>query len=992
MVRCRLEGPSQETALALDEPVPFALRIGRTNNGTSVDNSNKTFRIDESQLVEVLPGPESLDFGDYKLVGEIASGAMGVVYRAHQISLNRTVALKMIRAGRLAAEEEIRRFRVEAEAAAALDHPNIVPIYEIGAREGHNFFTMKLVEGRSLSALVEEFRARDAAWLRRVVALVVKICRAIQHAHERGVLHRDIKPGNILLDEAGEPHVTDFGLAKLVENDTQATMSGAIMGTPAYMAPEQAAGNTRGITTASDVYAVGALLYELAAGRRPFTTSSITELLEQVRSATPSSPRDFNSAVPRDLETICLKCLEKEPRHRYATAAALADELERWLSGVPVLARPISVWERAWKWMCRNPVLATAYSAAAVCALAAAIGITWQWRVARKERAQSFALNARLETQKAEGFFAENNSAAAFATLARVLRDDPGNRVAAARIDNRLYHHRVLVPLSEPLGAGATSAAFSPDGRLAFAGTNGQGAVLSVFPRLDASDAAHLPHGTARVIAHAFSGDGRLLAAGLESGARVWNLPAGNVAREFHWPTPVPFVGIASMDNKPSLVAVTNSAVLVCALESGAVLQCLPTDGEPIVAAALSPDGNRLAVASTAGAIWMRELAPTARWQVASNAHASVIRSLAFSANGAFVVSASADKRARVWSFGTSEPAFTFEADQSVLEASFGAGDLLVVTAGRDGVAQVWSTRNGKPVGASMIHPKAVNTARFSPDGQWVLTACDDGVARVWRATTGELTASASASARQLISASFNADGTRVVTVAEGLGARVWALTGGHRAQRAPLEAGLSTTNLFPRRIELPRTEQAAYAAAHADELTFADGTSDGLVAATASRDRTACLWNRQTGQPVSDPLAHDAPVNCAQFSADGRTLVTSTSSRKIRLWDTRSGQPISDWLNSPGPVAKVCLSADNHFVITADGWVWEVFAEQTPPPDWLPDFAESIAGIHYKASRVSEPVPAGKLAGLKQSLMAATGTNWINQWAKEFLNEIRLE
>jgi WD40 repeat protein/tRNA A-37 threonylcarbamoyl transferase component Bud32 len=957
-----------------------------------VDNSNKTFCIDESQLVEVLPGPASADFGDYKLLGEIASGAMGVVYRAHQVSLNRTVALKMIRAGRLAAEEEIRRFRVEAEAAAALDHPNIVPIYEIGAREGHNFFTMKLVEGRSLSAMVEEFRKHDAAWLRRVVVLVVKICRAIQHAHERGVLHRDIKPGNILLDEAGEPHVTDFGLAKLVENDTQATMSGAIMGTPAYMAPEQAAGNTRGITTASDVYAVGAILYELVSGRRPFTTASITELLEQVRSATPSSPREFNPAVSRDLETICFKCLEKEPAQRYATAAALADELERWLAGVPILARPIGAWERLLKWTRRNPLLASAYGAVGLCALAGAVGITWQWRVARMERAQSFALNARLETQKAEGLFAENNSAAGLASLARVLRDDPANRVAAARIVNRLYHHQTLVPLSEPLGAGASLAVFAPDGRLVMSGTNSDGAVLSVFPRLDGSDAAHLANGASRIIAQAVSGDGRMIAAGHEDGARVWHLPGGATAREFRWATPVPFVGFASVDNKPALLAVTNDSVLLCALDNGAALQRLPTSGEPIVTATLSPDGNRLAAASASGAIWMRELTPSAQWQVASNAHESVIRALAFSANGAFVVSAGADKRARVWPFGAGEAAFTFETEQSVLDAAFGAADTLVVTAGRDGVAQVWSTRNGKAVGAAMKHPKAVNTARFSLDGQWVLTACDDGVVRLWRASTGELMAAANASPRQLIGASFSPDGRRIVTVAEGLGARVWTLAGGQRSQRAPLDAGVSVSNLFPRRIELPRAEQAAYAAAHTDVLTFTDTSADGTLAATASRDRTACLWNRRDGQPVSNPLAHDAPVNCAQFSADGATLVTSTSSRKIRLWDARSGQPISDWLNSPGPVARVCLSADNHFVVTADGWVWEVFAGQTPPPAWLPDLAESVAGIRYQRNRVAQPVPAGILGELKRTMTTASGTNWMDRWAKEFLNEIPIE
>ncbi len=453
------------------------------------------------------PGAHVRYFGDYEVQAELGRGGMGVVYRARQVSLNRSVALKMIRSAALASDDEIRRFQNEAEAVARLDHPHIVPVYEVGEHDGQRYFSMKLIGGQPLHEAPGSYIANPNA----AAGLLVTVAEAIHHAHQRGILHRDLKPSNILLDEHGRPHVTDFGLAKRVEGDEGMTPSLAVLGTPGYMAPEQARGKTRLVTTLSDVYGLGAILYALMTGKAPFSGETALETLDRVRLQPPVAPSRIDPKVPRDLETICLKCLEKEPARRYASAEALAKDLSRYLAGEPILARPAGMAERAVKWARRSPAIAALLGLVALVTALGLAGVLWQWRqavVARRDaeresgraKSQPELAEERLQdslraraTERQQTELAEQRLYDARMNVVQsqweeycygdIMRQGLDAQLPAnqAGIDRRgfewFYWQRQLSSghmTVQQRDAGFNSVAYSPDGqRLAAAGTNG---------------------------------------------------------------------------------------------------------------------------------------------------------------------------------------------------------------------------------------------------------------------------------------------------------------------------------------------------------------------------------------------------------------------------------------------------------------------------------------------------------------------------------------
>jgi len=675
-------------------------------------------------------------FGDYELVEEIARGGMGVVYKARQVSLNRTVALKMILAGDFSSPAMIERFQTEAEAAARLEHPNIVPIFEIGTHEGQHYFSMRFVEGGTLAQKLTRSRRRKEAHepggssnskaeesnesshvgcysSKEAVRLMIKIARAVHHAHQRGIIHRDLKPGNILLDAAGEPHVADFGLAKLLEHDSALTQSATVLGTPAYMAPEQAEGQMKEATTAVDIYSLGAILYELLTGRPPFVGRSSLEVLMQVREREPASPQSIQPELDRDVAVICLKCLEKTPARRYGSAEALADELQRWLAHEPIQARQVTAPERAWKWAQRKPVVAGLAVALHLVAIVGIIGILWQ-----SSRANVEARNARRETKRAESelWNANLNEARALrmaggsgarvqsSALVQRLIQRPGlteeqilnlreeaiahmalvdvalptnwipkvsNKLLGWNSSLNLYARdtgservdlcefpsaRVIASFSGPSRATFNQAVFSSDDQFLAVRFSNAGGTIRVWK----VDTQELLLQTTGAENFRISPDSRTLAVLTTNGVVMHPLSAGSLARHLQPGRPARRVAFSPDSKQVAALPDSRDTVEIWDADSGEVHRSLSISFHPH-RVDWHPDGSRLIVGGDRGKLEMRNLLDHSEFDTTSTplpltGHVGYIDHLDVAADGSTAVTYAWDSSSRVWDLVSGRP------------------------------------------------------------------------------------------------------------------------------------------------------------------------------------------------------------------------------------------------------------------------------------------------------------------------------------------------
>jgi eukaryotic-like serine/threonine-protein kinase len=669
-------------------------------------------------------------FGDYELLEEIARGGTGVVYRARQVSLNRLVAVKMILAGLFASDAERKRFRLEAETAARLNHPNIVEIYEVGEHQGQPYFSMRLVEGASLATRsARELSVRDA------VCIMSKTTRAVHFAHQHGVLHRDLKPGNILLDSQGEPHITDFGLARLLERGSDLTLSGALLGSPAYMPPEQALGKAKHLTTAADVYGLGAVLYFLLTSQAPFTGATPVDIARRVAEEDPPSPRRFNPRLDPDLETICLKCLEKDPQRRYGSAEALADDLDRWFRYEPILARPAGALHRLGKWARREPRVA---GLVGLISLSFAFGVgsvVYEWRQAEAARRQAESARRAAETHSARAEAAERDATEKLrdSYLAQAhanrLTAEPGRRyrsleilakAAAIRPGPELrdeaiaclaltdIHHVKTMP--GPPGAVSAS---QPDDAWERYASGLDGGQIGIRRLTDDQELLRLP--SPGHLAHAFRGfshNGRFLAAQYNDPGgkcRLWDLQQRKIILTQAAPYGLQFADFRKGDEHFAILN-KNGAARIFATATGRLLRSLPAEGEQ-VCLAYSPDGRWLAVPNGSALRIYDAETGEARAELA---HPKLLTGLAWHPDSKRLATACHDRQVRFWDvFAGKELLVMAGHGEEVHNLAIHPDGELLVSSGFEGV-MFWDLRTGERL---FVLPQQGWNPKFSPDG-----------------------------------------------------------------------------------------------------------------------------------------------------------------------------------------------------------------------------------------------------------------------------------
>lgn len=827
---------------------------------------------------------EALD--DYEIIGELGRGGMGVVYRAWQKSLRRTIALKMLLGSRFTDFQTRLRFKSEAEAIAQLQHPHIVQIFQIGEADGQPFFTLEYVDGGSLDELTGKPLPLDDStdWLET-------LARTLHYAHQHGIVHRDLKPDNVLLGSDGQLKITDFGVAKLLEGSDIQTASGLIIGTAEYMAPEQADAK-RDVGPAADIYSLGAILYTLLTGRPPFQAESVLETLEHVKFHEPVSPRQLRPGLSRDLETICLKCLQKDPRNRYASAEALADDLRRFRTGLPILARPTGFGVRLWRWTKRNRTVAFLTGAVAILLILVAAGALWEMRAAQDRAEMETQAREELEQQLYLTYIALAGRECSANNMRRV-----DQLLAACRTDLRGWEWHYLSRrrhlrderLASPRGTRIQGVAFSPDGRLL--------AVTS--PGLSHGDSPQK-----NVL--------RTTPPTPEGRITIWNLETRQELQTLSGHGDLTVWSVAfSPDGKQLVSGGSDGNVWLWNLSTGTPKHVLRGHDRTVRSVAYSPDGIRVGSASEDGTV---KIWNTANGEIERTlrGHASPARGVAFSPDGTALASTSNDKTVKLWRVETGEEIFELVGHQTPVRGlAFSPDGRRLATTG--GTVKLWNTVNGQEIASLVGHSDEIITVAFSPDGERLASGGSDRTIRIWNADSGQETLTLRGHADTIFSVNFSPDGRRLASGGWGGRVIIWDANpiGSNPSQASQTIIGHAGDSIY--RV-----------ACHPEGRQFA----------TSGADRTVKIWERDTGRVLHTLPGIVQPVASLMFSPDGRYLVTLDGAGNADFWDVsrgtkrRSLKAHSNWGTS------VAFSPNGEYLATAcrsgEAKVWNVATGET--------------------------------------------------------------
>jgi WD40 repeat protein/serine/threonine protein kinase len=824
-------------------------------------------------------------FGDYELLEEIAHGGMGTIFKARQRSLNRIVAIKLVRGGLLASDDDRRRFRQEAEAVAALDHPNIVPIYEVGEHEGLSYFSMKLATGGSLARRLPEFTTDP----RSAARLVATVARAIQHAHERGILHRDLKPSNIVIDEHGQPQVSDFGLAKRMAGDSELTQSGAILGTPSYMAPEQAASKKNAVGIATDVYGLGAVLYTLLIGRPPFQGDSVLETIEEVKTTAPDPPSGINRRVDRDLQTICLKCLEKEPERRYSSAQAVADDLERFLSGEPIVARRPRLWEKVRRQVRKH---------AAALVVFALVSLFAFLLLAAKSNFESHV----DETRKS----------------ARRSSDEVRNRERTLRL--ALYDADIRQAARYLRGAEHQMGIALLERHLPRSGEEDQrGFAWHYLWRRFRAEWRALDGHRGDVYYVEFSPRGELLAsAGKDGTVRIWETSRWQLVRKIVAAQTEVNVAAFAPDGETLATVDDDGRLKLWEISTGhcrfervahkgdAVVAKFATDGKTIVTG-----GRRDGLVK----IWDRT---TGALRESFRATDGLLENFSFSPDASILATAG-QGGFELWKWPAKSLIVPHAADMGTADGvAFSHDGRRLATAHEgDNSVRLWDVPSGRPVGEFRGHTQELSSVAFSVDDRTILSTGSDETIRLWDASTGAVKAVHNLHAGKIWNLAASPDGhTVAAATADGT---VWLWD-----RRPP-----------PDFLTLPTGNACAFA-------FTSDGRSLVVFEQAEDLDSTVSRWDAQTGSFCERKRLNVASrTSYAHFSANGHLIAVNSAERAITLCDWAS----SDRQTVHGPAQREIrcgpFSPDERFLLvqarnSETVWlIWDLTRQCLMPLPW---------------------------------------------------------